>query len=1162
MSHRALWAWVVAAWAMVSLENAGASAPHLTAKAVLPEAGSVTSRSGLHKVLIPRAASPALDSLRAMGSVRRSIDYGTFRLLVVGDDALPLVESLREATLRDDLDQIAINRWVVDGREGEPSDLPEAERQQPALFDPQLAVVQFVGPARDRWLDRLGHDLGVRVVGYLPNDAYLVLASPTAWDAMSRRAASGRGPIQWVGVYHPAYRTSPHLDAAIARDDEAVDVVVELIDSPRGGATAERIRAEAASILADDVVLAGLRDVRVRIPASSVRALAGLPDVVWIEPCLPKRKLDERQGQILAANLNATGSQPSAPGYFAWLGARGFTSLFPFAVDVADDGFDRGSTTDVHRDFKDEAGASRVAYALNYSADSTADGGAGHGTLNAAIVGGFNDVASDSAFVDAQGFHYGLGIAPRARIGSSKIFSNDGSFTSAAYSVLISRAYAHGARVSSNSWGLSGAGANEYTSDSRSYDVLVRDAQSGTAGNQEMAIVFAAGNDGPGASTVGAPGTAKNVIAAGASENVRLGGTDGCGVGDSGADDARDVIDFSSRGPTADGRHKPDVMAPGTHVQGAASRSPVYDGSGVCDRYWPSGQTNYCWSSGTSHSTPAVAGCAALVRQHFANRSLPAPSPAMTKAFLVATADYLTGAGAHDTLPSNAQGYGRVDLGRAFDGTPDLIVDETHVFGAAGETFTTSGSIADPGRPLRVVLAWTDAPGTLSGSAWVNDLDLEVAVNGTTYRGNVFAGATSAPGGAADARNNVEAVFLPPGVSGALTITVRAAAVNGDGVPGNADATDQDFALYVYNGSTAPPQPDFAITVGPVSASVVQGSSVTVAVTVRSLAGFNAPVGLAIGGLPARVTARISPTSVTPAAGGTATASISLAASKTAAPGTYGLVVTGTSGGFSHAAPLGLTITQPDIERTLTFSAAPRAAIPDVDATGVESTITVPDSMTITSVSVFTGITHPRRSDLVVSLVAPDGTNVVLHELEGGTSRNLRTTFEVTTRSKKSLGVLKRKNSRGTWTLRVRDLVAADTGTLDRWQLTFNGYRTTSTSRAIPDGDANGTTSTIHVTAQGTISSLRVRVNVTHTRKSDLQIRLTGPDGTSVLLHDHSGGTANDVSTVYPDLTRPRQSLTAFAGKRITGAWKLQVIDDVTGEIGTLRSWELDARAR
>ena len=100
-----------------------------------------------------------------------------------------------------------------------------------------------------------------------------------------------------------------------------------------------------------------------------------------------------------------------------------------------------------------------------------------------------------------------------------------------------------------------------------------------------MTNVFSAGNAGAGANTIGAPGTAKNVITVGASENVRpIGFADGCGVTDSGADNARDIINFSSRGPTDDGRLKPDVVAPGTHVTGAQPQTGAeYNGSGTCN---------------------------------------------------------------------------------------------------------------------------------------------------------------------------------------------------------------------------------------------------------------------------------------------------------------------------------------------------------------------------------------------------------------------------------------------------------------------------------------------------------------------------------------------------------------------------------------------------
>jgi hypothetical protein len=177
----------------------------------------------------------------------------------------------------------------------------------------------------------------------------------------------------------------------------------------------------------------------------------------------------------------------------------------------------------------------------------------------------------------------------------------------------------------------------------------------------------------------------------------------------------------------------------------------------------------------------------------------------MVKGVLMNSAAYMTGAGAADTLPSNNQGMGRMDLARAFDATPRLLVDQTEILHTTGQTFTLSGTVVSGGQPFRVTLAWSDAPGTTVGSPWVNDLDLEVSVGGVTYRGNVFSGAASAPGGATDTRNNVESVFLPAGVTGDFTVTVRAANLAGDGVPGNDDATDQDFALIAYNASDGTP---------------------------------------------------------------------------------------------------------------------------------------------------------------------------------------------------------------------------------------------------------------------------------------------------------------------------------------------------------------------
>jgi hypothetical protein len=172
---------------------------------------------------------------------------------------------------------------------------------------------------------------------------------------------------------------------------------------------------------------------------------------------------------------------------------------------------------------------------------------------------------------------------------------------------------------------------------------------------------------------------------------------------------------------------------------------------------------------------------------------------------LMSSARYMTGLGANDTLWSNSQGMGLVDLGRAFDVAPRVLVDETQVLGTTGQTYVVTGTVASGTSPFRVGLVWTDVPGPITGNAYVNNLDLQINVNGTIYKGNVFSGASSVTGGAADVRNNAEFVFLPAGTTGSFTVTVTATNIAGDGVPGNADTTDQDFALVIYNGTTCQP---------------------------------------------------------------------------------------------------------------------------------------------------------------------------------------------------------------------------------------------------------------------------------------------------------------------------------------------------------------------
>jgi uncharacterized repeat protein (TIGR01451 family) len=683
---------------------------------------------------------------------------------------------------------------------GEPA-VPVGLRRTLGAGQAGLRLLQFPGPIQDTWYQAMV-SAGLEIVTYIPEYGYLVWGDDSAVNWLRTTT-----PVRWSGFYQPFYALHPAL-ADPAKLPAEVDVVVQVYDRPGADKTVQAIANEAIQVIRPPQRILAYQNLGVRIASAKLAWLAALPEVVNVEPRPQYQKLDEVQGQIMAGNLNVAGTQPAGPGYLNWLvNTMGFTTTasdYPI-VDVTDDGIDDGSSTPRHPDFWTfglTTTVDRLIYNVDWTSDPLPDGKAGHGNLNASIVVGYNN-RTGFPYEDGNGYNYGLGINPFGRVAGSKVFNNAGYWDLPGdnYTGLISQTYALGGRISTNSWGANTGGA--YTADDQAYDLLVRDAQPGSgayAGNQEITIVFAAANRGPGSNTTGSPGNAKNVITVGAAENYRPTWTDGCSVDPSGADSAQDIIDFSSRGPTDDGRVKPDLVAPGTHIEGAASQDPGYDGTGVCDQYMPAGQTLYAASSGTSHSTPATAGAASLLYRYYQEHFGGTPSPAMTKAYLVNATRYLTGVDAGGNLPSNNQGYGEVDLGRAFDGASHVVADQQHVFGSSGQVYELAGTVTDPTKPYRVTLAWTDPPGPTTGASYVNNLDLEVEIGGQTYKGNVFSGATSTAGGSADPRNNVESVFLPAGQSGLFTVRVIATNVAGDGVPGNADATDQDFALVVYNG--------------------------------------------------------------------------------------------------------------------------------------------------------------------------------------------------------------------------------------------------------------------------------------------------------------------------------------------------------------------------
>jgi hypothetical protein len=773
-------------------------------------------------------------------------DYGGFELIQADDMALTNLDASRMENA-DEFDAIKLNAARLDTRTAE---IQALRKPVGAFAGKRLRLVQFAGPVKPVWLAALEKN-GARIVSYIPENGYLIYGDAAALGRMQTWAGTNEF-VQWEGAYADDYKIHPdaRLTNANGRPQTPLTdtFAIQLVDDPAANtATLTQIGRWQLAAVENEYSLLGYRNVIVRLPPEHLAEIAAQPEVVSIQPYFEPQKLDERQDQIIAGNL--TGNLPDGPGYLAWLAGKGFTQAqftnSGFVVDLSDSGIDNGTTTPGHFGLYtagDISQASRVAYNIlqgHANHGSTLQGCDGHGTLNSHIVAGYDDSTDGFPHTDAAGYFYGLGVCPFVKVGSSVVFDPN-NFTNPNFTNLLTAAYTNDARICNNSWGANVAGS--YDVNAQTYDALVRDAGA-TGQNRQMIVVFAAGNAGPGAKSIDSPGSAKNVITVGAAENVRSlstanGGTDSAGDSgcpsdmDTNSNSADDIANFSSRGPCRDGRKKPDLVAPGTHITGGvAQNSPppppaglgsaisCFTASGVCglpgsgttgsaDDFFPLGQQFYTVSTGTSHSTPAVSGACALLRQYFINNSNAPPSPAMTKAYLMNSARYLTGAFANDKLWSANQGMGELNLGAAFDGAWRILRDQLAVekFTAAGQTRTYSGTVPDTTKPFRVTLAWTDVPGSTTASkALVNNLDLTIAAGMNLYKGNVFNGAFSTNGGVADGTNNVESVFLPAGAAATFTVTVSAAQINADAITNGGSLPEQDFALVTYNARIAVP---------------------------------------------------------------------------------------------------------------------------------------------------------------------------------------------------------------------------------------------------------------------------------------------------------------------------------------------------------------------
>jgi serine protease AprX len=654
--------------------------------------------------------------------------------------------------------------------------LTAASLVAPDASQSDYILIQTNAPLTDDQKEQLAA-LGVEIHEYVPDDTYLC-----AYPATDLAAIRALPFVAWADIYLRGFKIAPMLRSpqgaatasilppaagpAHSRALRKVDVVFH--DGVDTNADAVKAAVAAAAHLNPDDLQMGRRKVRLSVQERYLDDLAAIDKVQRIEEVPAVQLRNNVAGPIIHDHVVVTGTTYEGDGQI---------------IAQADTGFDKGSTTDVHPAF-----TGRVAklYALGRTSPARADDPEGHGTHVAGSALGDGTSATMGGAI--------RGTAPKAKLVLQSLLDTGGGLGGipADLNDLFLPPYRDdGARVHTNSWGSTTPGL-PYDSSAQEIDDFVWN-------HQDCVICFAAGNDGIDrdangvidAGEIGSESAAKNCITVGASESNRENGETYGALRHSSfpanpiakdkiADHPDGMAAFSSRGPTKEGRIKPDVVAPGTCILSTRSRKAV----SVPTVFGTSSDSAFFFDAGTSMATPLVAGCAAVLRETLVKNGTHTPSAALIKALLINGAVELLGQYSPTEAglsPNTNSGWGRVDLagsviipgpnpnGGFGDGGPLKQGGEStvvvHVPGRGKHNATDDAATTGISPSLKVTLVWSDP----AGAALQNDLDLiVVAANGQERHGNM--GTTKR----FDRVNNVEQVVwdnIPPGDA---KITIRA----------------------------------------------------------------------------------------------------------------------------------------------------------------------------------------------------------------------------------------------------------------------------------------------------------------------------------------------------------------------------------------------------
>ncbi|MGC5323853.1 S8 family serine peptidase [Brevibacillus sp. SYSU BS000544] len=551
----------------------------------------------------------------------------------------------------------------------------------------KLVIIQLDGPIQEEWKEQL-EDAGAELGDYIPDYAFVAKVA----DKKDRKQIAELSFVKRVSPFQAAYKLAPELAKDLDSKKQQKVVVVGFDKKEDVARNAKKLSSKI-----DDVKSTPSKHIAtLSASGNEIEKLLASDDVIAILPVYEKKLRNDVAAQIIKSDK---------------LTSTGYTGKNQI-VGVADSGLDTGDPNDIHPDF---VGRIKEIIAVGRADSGDASDQGGHGTHVAGSIVGTGAASANGEI---------KGLAPEAKLVFHSMDDEEQNLMGD-LNEMWSEAYELGARIHSDSWGVDDFGQ---------YGDLSYQADAFLWENKDMVALIAAGNSGEeGDYTVGSPATAKNVIAVGASESYRPEFTI--------SDDPNEVAIFSSRGPTEDGRLKPDIVAPGTMI--LSTRSAFAPD----DSFWGLFDDYYAFMGGTSMATPVLAGGTAQVRQFLQEKGVKNPSGALLKSMLLTGADDLK-------LPLKDQGYGRANLLASIQTT---FVDETKGLQTGGNA-SYSVEVTDTSKPFSATIAWTDYPASMIAQrTLVNDLNLVVtSPSGKVYNGNDF---DEKPGDEVDNLNNVEQVY-------------------------------------------------------------------------------------------------------------------------------------------------------------------------------------------------------------------------------------------------------------------------------------------------------------------------------------------------------------------------------------------------------------------